>query len=210
MLEKRMEDNALVSWDAKCAVLEDAFCKLTIQRDETATGISYKSVIPGIARELMLMAPISRPKAASARAIRSLTSSTGRTIKVLDNLSQSALDTLNYPPDDLRELTKKLRMLHAAAETRVSQRPDGQPKKVQPGKIAQVVAQHYFALTGERPTVRVKDGEKAYGPFLELLSTIFYILDVDASAESQTRAVIKDWKDVVAKFPRPKKFKQQK
>ena len=55
---KRKRDNAAASWEAKKAALEDVFSKLPIQRDETAKGIPYESMIPGIARQLMLMFPV--------------------------------------------------------------------------------------------------------------------------------------------------------
>jgi hypothetical protein len=212
MLKKRIEENVPISWEAKCAALEDAFRKLSIRRGKARIGIPYESVLPGIPRQLMLMAPISRPKAKSSKkGLCNLEQLTARTVKVLDGLSQDALDSLNYRQTALTELKTKLRMLHVAAKAVDFKARLGQPKKVQPRKIACVVAQHYFSLTGERPTVRVKDGEKAYGPFLGLLRSVFDILGVNnASAESQARAVIKDWKAVAAKFPRVKKFNRTK
>jgi hypothetical protein len=105
MLEKRMEDNAPVSWDAKCAALEDAFRKLPIQRSKAMTGMPYESLLPDIPRQLMLMAhiPRSEPELYTTKnnlrnknGLRKLAKKIGDIIKVLDGVSQDALDSLNY------------------------------------------------------------------------------------------------------------------
>jgi hypothetical protein len=77
----------------------------------------------------------------------------------------------------------------------------GAPTKDQPRKIARVVAQHYFRLTGRKPTVPKKDG-KACGPFLDLLSAVFRTLDLGGkvSALSQAEMVARDWPNILASF----------
>jgi hypothetical protein len=98
--------------------LEDAFRKLRIRRGAAAQGIPYELLIPGIARQLMLMAPNPRSKALPPKkALRSLTRSVGQTIEALDRFPESALDALNYKQAALRKLVTNLRILHFAVKT---------------------------------------------------------------------------------------------
>jgi len=193
-----------ITWEEKCRALANAFRSLKIQRPRKATGIPYESLVPDIGRQLMLMTPVPPgPKTvAGKKSLHDLVQSTGRTIQVLDRLPQSVLDALNYRQAALSELKTKLRILHAAAEAADVKTRHGAPQKAQPRKTARVVAQHYYALTGRKPTVPKKDG-KAYGPFLELLRTVFEILGINkkASALSQAEEISRDWKSVVAEFP---------
>ena len=184
--------SATLSWEAKSAALEKAFRDLPIWRG-TATGIPYEILIPDIPRQLMLMlpnSPNSRPKAAGTKkGLQRLARSTRSTIKALDGLSQTALDSLNYKPAALRKLTTNLRILHAAAEMAAKKKAEvkgraGRPEQVQPSqakKIARVVAQHYRGLTGKKPT--------ASGPFVKLLHDVYEILGIEASARSQAEAL---------------------
>lgn len=203
-MKKRAEGNTRASseaalWEEKLAALEGAFRKLKIkqnEQDKTANKITYKSAIPGIARQLMLMVPILRPKVASdKRGLRNLAQSTGRTVKALDDLSPAALAALNYRPTALRELKSKLRILHAAAETVEFKARIGQPKKIQPKIIARVVAQHYYHLTDREPALTndAYNGGKANGQFVELLRTVYKTLGIKASAPSQAKLVNKEW-----------------
>lgn len=196
-----MGDSIPVSeWEEKCAELEDAFRKLPIRRNEAAPGIPYEFIIPGIGRELMLMRPnsgVHPPKAVSADAakkeLRDLARKTEALIEVLDGLSRTSLDALNYREVALRKLKTNLRIFQTGIITTEVQESlvntgRGAPKKIQPRKIARLVAQHYYALTGKKPTAPSKDG-KAYGPFVELLNAVYRILGVEASAESQTKSL---------------------
>ena len=92
--------------------------------------------------------------------------------------------------------------LHLAAKQADLKDHRGAPKKLQLRKIAQAVAQHYYALTGKKPTVPKKDGI-AYGPFLDLLTEVYMILDFkkNASAEAQAEEISRNWEAVKAKFP---------
>ncbi len=175
--------------------LEEAFRRLPIRRGDPSRGIPYEVLIPDISRELILMRSGSQPpKGASAsvaqKKLASLSRATGRTIKELDQLPSNAVDALNLRPAALRDLTTRLRILQATAASAKPQESSslGQPPKVQARKIAQTVALHYERLTGLSPTVSTKGG-KAYGPFVTFLSTVFDILEIDASAESQARKV---------------------
>lgn len=181
--------------ETKLAALEAAFRKLPIKKGKAA-GIPYESLIPGIARQLMLMVPILRPKVASEkRGLRNLAQSTGRTVKALDDLSSAALAALNYQPAALRELKTKLRILHAATETVEFTARNGQPKKIQPKKIARIVAQHYYRLTGRKPALTNDpyNGGKTKGQFVELLQAVFEILGIKASALSQAKLANQEW-----------------
>jgi hypothetical protein len=188
-------------WQTKCAALEDAFRRQAIQPASKMAGIPYEFFIPDMGQQLLLMTPIQHPKCApDKKGLLDLAQSTGRTIKVLERLSENALTALNYRRPALASLKTNLRILHVAAKTAEVKARRGAPKKIQPRKITEVVAQHYYGLTGKKPTVPSKDG-KAYGPFLELLGDIFKILGVKGvSAESQARELVKGWKSVVAKF----------
>jgi hypothetical protein len=126
--------------------------------------------------------------------LRELAKLTGLALRLLDGLSQPALDALNYNRQrvNLKQLRFGLFILHAAADL-ASAPVASKPRKTQERKIARVVAQHYHGLTGEQPAVRTKDGV-AYGPFLDLLSEVFEILEVAASSEDQARGVAREWR----------------
>jgi hypothetical protein len=209
-----------VTWEEKCAALENAFRMLRIQRSNKVTGIPYEFLIPGIGRQLMLMSfAAPHPKAESAKKeLKYLASSVCRTIGVLERLPRAAIDALDIRESALRQLMTKLRILHAAANSATVTASGGAPVKVQPRKIACVVAQHYYALTGKKPTVPKKAG-KATGPFPELLKSVYEILDVErdvsappkgvkrrvqpnkASSLSQAEWVSRNWKSIAAAFP---------
>lgn len=199
-----MRHSKVSTWEAKCAALEIAFRGLPIRR-ATGVGISYEFLIPDISRQLMLMIPNPRVRIARTgedlRAVplsilptedglKRLAQSTGRTVKTLDGLSQTALDALNYKSAALRELTTKIRILQAAAEVagdEIAKAKEakvkagrGRPPKVEPSpaqKIARVVAQHYRGLTG--------DEAKAPTRLIRLLCEVYRILGIEARARSQ-------------------------
>jgi hypothetical protein len=159
----------------------------------------------------MLMRPnpgVRGPKVGSPdtakKELRKLAGKAKALIKVLDDLSQTALHALNYRQATLGELKTRLRILHATADARevnadiAKSKRRTEPRKVQ---IARVVAQHYYGLTGQKPTRRVKwDDGRAYGPFLELLNAVYGILDIKASAD----AVIKSGAIAAMEFSQQK------
>jgi hypothetical protein len=163
----------------------------------------------------MLMRPnpgVHPPKVVSAgtatKELRNLAAKTCALIETLDDLSLTAADALNFRKAALMSLKTQLRILQASAiSAEVPEAPKntgrGAPIKVQPRKIALVVAQHYFGLTGRVPTRNVdSDQGNSYGQFVELLKTVYDILGVDASTDSQARAVVKAWPSM--------EFKRQK
>jgi hypothetical protein len=189
------------SWKSKCAALEGAFRKLQIRRGEAAQGIPYEFFIPSIGPQLMLMVPNPRPKALPPKkALHSLTRSIGQTLELLERLPGAVLDALNYRKAALRELETNLRILHFAVKTAEVETRRSAPTKTQEQKIARVVAQHYFALTGKKPTVSVsvKDGNAS--PFVELLTAVYGTLGVKASAASQAKMVADKWPSIAATF----------
>lgn len=209
------EMQAFGSWKEQCAALEDAFRKLPIRRGKATAGIPYEALISGLGRHLMLMRPNPGghpPKVVSVgtatKELRNLAAKAGALIETLDDLSRTAVDALNYRQDALMSLKTQLQILRGSATSvEIPEAPEntgrGAPKKFQPRKIAEVVAQHYFGLTGKVPTRNVdSDQGNSYGQFVELLKTVYDILGVDASADSQTRAVVKAWPSM--------EFKRQK
>ena len=158
--------------DTKRAALENAFRNLLIGREETPKAIPYEILIPGIVREVMRMGPepfVDKKKLQ-------------KVARSLDSAAAAMGDLLPFP-DALKGAALKLRVWHAAAETAVAEAKKSRRKRVHPAKIARFVALHYFRLTGERPTRRNKIDGPAYGPFLELLDTVYGSLGVKASAD---------------------------
>lgn len=96
------------------------------------------------------------------------------------------------------QLERSLRSVAAAAAkaspgSMVSEKPvKGRPEKLGARAIAGVVAANYKALTGKKPTVSTdwRTG-KMRGPFYELMSEIFRLLEVDASPEASIRNILK-------------------
>jgi hypothetical protein len=182
-------------WVSKCKALADAFRKLPNRKESAGPGIPYDFFLSDLVRELMLMRPVpSHSSKKPTKQLRELAKLTGRALTLLDGLSQPALDALNYNRKrvTLKQLRFGLWTLHAAADL-AGVPVISKPKKTQEGKIALAVAQIYHGQTGERPTVRTKDGV-AYGPFLDLLRDVYEILEVAASPEDQARRVAKQWR----------------
>jgi len=159
-------------------------------------GIPYKKAIPGIARELMTMRPVQkRERATVKKSLQKAATHAARTVEALDSLPPDAVTALNLRPAAFRQLKLMLRILPILAKSAEAGTRPRATTKAQPRKIAWRVAEHYCALTGRsKPTVPSKDGVP-YGPFFDLLTTVFKILGVKASAESQGRAVQRDWPD---------------
>jgi hypothetical protein len=182
--------NGAQSWTEKCAAIEQLFSELQPADTTAILGIPYSSLIPGIARELLLMAPVPRrKKIAAKKGLQVLTERTSRTLETLDSLSEDGLAALNIQAGALKDLKTKLRILHCVANNAVVERHLSPPRKIQAEKIAWRIGEHYCAITGkEAPTVptRPMDG-RPYGEFVRLLEAIFPILVVDASAASQAK-----------------------
>jgi hypothetical protein len=115
-------------------------------------------------------------------------------------LHRPAIDALGYRAGALigaGGLTTRLRILIASASSAAipGQPPNrGAKVKAGPRKIALAVAEHYYRLTGDKPTVDTRQidtdydkGSESYGPFLDLLTEVFAALGVKASPESQAK-----------------------
>jgi hypothetical protein len=190
------------SWGSKCAALKTAFRRLAIQRGEE--GIPYEFLIPGIAKTLLLMVPNAAQKKAlpPRKALHSLTRLLTQTHDVLERLPPPVLDALNYRPEALFKLKRDLKILLAAAKTAEVKTRRSPPRKLQEQKIAQIVAQHYFALTGKKPTVSVSLRNGDPSPFVKLLTDVYRILGVKVSAASQAKMVADRWPSIAATFSR--------
>jgi hypothetical protein len=177
------------------AALEDLFRKLPADQPHDGPGIPYLQAVDDIGRQLLLMAPsrARRRTLTPKKAQTELLKATSRLFKVLDLTPAETLKSLDFPNNALRQLRMGLVMFHRAALIHKAKSKLGAPTKSRPAEIAAVVSQHYYGITGKKPTVPRREN-KAYGPFLELLKTVFEILDVSASAEAQANAISRQWK----------------
>jgi hypothetical protein len=163
--------------------VEAAFRKLPIA-PPVGPGIPYDTLIPRIAHELSWMRPIGRNVASERKAIRKLI-----TLKKKAHVLSGDMSTMVQLP--LSPLS-----VSATADMEIPQLPQplrgGAPKKDLAALVARRVAEHYFHLTGKRPTrITPPGGGKARGPFIELLTAIYEILGIKASAENQTKELAK-------------------
>jgi hypothetical protein len=165
------------------AKLEAAFRKLTIVPPDDGK-IPYEWLIPCIGRKLALMKPVDR-KLASADVTKQKLLALKKRAKMLCQ----DMPTLALVPLKLRASIVEIGHMEIPKSPRPAGR--GAPKKDLAAKIARTVAEHFYGLTGTRPTrITPPEGGKAHGPFLDLLATIYEILEVEASAENQAKAAI--------------------
>ena len=200
------------TWDAKCGAIEGAFRKLPIAIASDPDSLTYADLIPDIAQQLMRMslvqlAPRYARKAASAgtaeQELRDLSVRAKALGNVIARMSKNAHDALTTPndqvptlrPDALQRLRATLRDLLGCAHLAVifATVPEqdggtgkGRPPKEQADGIADVVAVHYFRLTGMEPSLSVREGG-----FIQLLQTVFAVLGVRASVEWQAKRLSK-------------------
>lgn len=185
-------------WDEKCEAIEAAYreaaAKAPMEKSpRTSKAIPYELAIPGMGRELMLMmsgAP--RKLLPPKKALAELRKTSDGLLAVLDLLPPEAAAALDMSQKTLPDLRLKLRVLSEEAKAARIVRKAGPPEKVQATKIARAVAVHYYHFMGRNPSVPKREG-KAYGPYLNLLSKIFKILELKASAESQAEKVVRNW-----------------
>jgi hypothetical protein len=115
-------------------------------------------------------------------------------VKVLDGLSPDVLEALPFSePNITRELHNKVRLLNVAANATEVRGKRSAPEKGCAYKIAQTVAFHYYGLTSRDPTVSRPEGKKPQGAFFDLLTTVYKVLGVKASADSQEKKLKKEW-----------------
>lgn len=196
-----MDDNA------KCEAIEAAFSRLPAASDDPVKGM-----IPGIAARHLVRMRLDACSAEEENRIRKLPA-----VAPMDSLSQndwealrrsprppnakeqrqlaSVLDALvKLPPAARDMLSRKYPsfLIHANALRAEIQIKRGQPKKVQKMEIARVVARYYYYRTGKNPTVGTQEG-RAYGPFLQLLTTVYEILGIEGGCEAQARDVAQGW-----------------
>lgn len=120
------------------------------------------------------------PRPPSAKELHQLS----RALEALANLSPAAQDMLSrkYPSF----------LIHANVLRAEIQIKRGQPEKVQKMEIARVVARYYYYRTGKNPAVGTQEG-RAYGLFLQLLTTVYEILGIEGGCEAQARDVAQGW-----------------
>ena len=183
---RRRSPFIIPEWETKAAALEDLFFALSENPPE--------GLIHGLGRQLMLMGPMGTQEkpVATKKSLKKLAVSAADLAQALAEISPDAASAIKFKPSQIAILRLELEALQAsvnAADVNVAR---GAPKKNQPTAIAEVVAVHYWAITGKKPTVP-KNGGKPYGPFLEFLTTVFEILGVTASAGSQAEKVSRSW-----------------
>ena len=161
--------------------LEAVFRKLPIA-PASDQGMSYATLIPSIGRQLALMKSVDH-KPASVPTHR--LSAINKHAKALCE----SMPMMARLPLELRLLVVQL--AHAKV-TGVPAASKGAPVKVQARKVAWTVAEHYYGLTGNRPTrITPVGGGKAHSPFISLLAAVYRLLGIKASAEIQAKSAIK-------------------
>lgn len=174
-------------WVDRVAALEDSFRELS--SDPRAFPIG------DIGRVLMLMRPVVVPKkhGSTKKSLKKLAGAAAGMAEALAEISPVAAHAMNYKLSQIAMFRFKLQALRESAANAANMAVTrGAPEKKQPRAIAEVVAVHYWAITGKKPTVPKKEGV-AYGPFLELMTAIFEILEINASPQSQAEAVSRTW-----------------
>jgi hypothetical protein len=148
-------------------------------------GIPYAMLIPGIGRQLALMKGVD-PKPQRRHDTRCKLMTMKRHARVLCE----DIPAMAHLPLELR--LSVLQMARAEIPDLVPMTRKGAPPKVLAEKVACTVAEHFYALTGNRPTrITPAEGGKAYSPFLRLLATTYRLLGIKASAENQAKSAIK-------------------
>jgi len=166
------------------AELEAAFRKLRIAPPDDG-GIPYELLMPGIVHELALMKAVDRKVVSRDATKRKLLAMKKHAKMLCEDMSAMAL-----MPMKLRLLIVEI--AHAEIPKLPPPGGKGAPQKDFAGNIARTVAEHFYGLTGTKPTrITPPEGGKAHGPFLALLATVYRILGIKASAENQAKAAIK-------------------
>jgi hypothetical protein len=193
----------VLSWQEQQDAIEMAFRELAIAPVSPDT-LSYEGLIPEIPRQLVLLRgnppPEKLPPKASLKRLTEATSALSRLLQCMSPLALEAvatkLDEINFPDPSLAALKKQLLWLEYAAKCAELPNSRRAPTKTQSRKIAEAVAEHYEALTGKKPTVSFdQKNSKDYSPFVTLLQRVYDALNVNASAASQARALIRRKKE---------------
>ena len=173
-------------WETKAAALEDLFFALS----ENPPDVPIK----GLGHQLMLLGPaaLQEKPVATTKALKKLGMSVATLTEALADISPEVAREMKYNPSRIAMLRWELEALQISVKAAKVNVARGAPKKIQPTAIAEVVAVHYWMITGRKPTVPKNDG-KPYGPFLKLLTTVFNILGVRSSAASQAEGVYRNW-----------------
>jgi hypothetical protein len=164
--------------------LEAAFRKLPIAPPDDE-HIPYESLLPGIVRQLALMKPVDCKVVARDATKRKLIAMKKPAKSLFEDMSTMALLPLNLRLS-IAEIS------HAEISKLPLPGSRGAPQKSLALRVARTVAEHFYGLTGTRPTrITPTGGGKAHGQFLELLAAIYGILGIKASVENQAKAAIR-------------------
>lgn len=135
-------------------------------------------------------------------------SDAAETLKIaIDNLSQTSIVALaNQGLLQIihhRTLSDLLAKVFAVArQTNLDSVPEtqgrGRPRNNLARGVASILASNYATLTGKNPTVSTRSNgaqDVPYGPFFDLVTDIFKVLEINASAEAAARAAVKEFKE---------------
>ena len=166
-------------------------------------AISWRSLIPVIARELARMRRVDRVEVPPIyeTAVERLAQTVGgvatkkeltQLFKALDEMHGPAVEAMGFrpgkpgKPGELAQL--KLRALHGVTNVG-SLRKAGRPEKAAARAIAIAAGEYYRHLTLKRPTVTVDAyaSHEGKGDFVDLVRKIFGALGIKASAGPQAK-----------------------
>jgi len=132
-------------------------------------------------------------RARSEAELKALGKSAETLVRAISNLHMPTILALAAPPASwtARAELKRLALQAAAAALRANVSDLEPASKVQPRNraspmVAGILADEYERITGERPTVRTRDGV-AYGPFFGLVRDIFVAMGFKDSPEVASR-----------------------
>lgn len=185
---------------AKLCALEKIFTELVPANPDTDRGLPVNSLARYIALELVEVSESGGSKIqprAPKEALRRLTSEVDALLAALDELPavlHLELARVGLSHFDLRSHLAPWK----AAMGKLAICAKGAPRKDRALRIAHLVGDRYQFLTGERPTVSFDEiAHKDYGEFPTLLRKVFDVLEIEASASSMARKVVKDRKTQV-------------
>jgi hypothetical protein len=159
-------------------------------------AIPYRHVIPGIARQLILMQTVDASRERTKLVESELTNVRKKAAKLADTISRLSDDAMVALDLSARlqaiHLIDDLESIAAASKNAVSTLPQWSKKaarKPSATKIVEFLYREFERLNGKPPTLTVSGG-RAGGLFLGLVQTVFDALSVKASAEATARKVM--------------------
>ena len=197
--QRKAESDVVDSMPDAMTRLAAALEKLDTNYNVPNNEIPYRFFIPGIARQLALMKRrgiSSKEVRAEAKEIETLASDArSLSLRIRDlppagDVSLSLDATGMFRFSELADLLNKLADAAQSVATAkvIPTGKIGRPTSSAADDFVVYICKEYERLTGNRPTLRVRDG-KAAGPILDLVKDVFDALRIDASPEATIRRV---------------------